>query len=1291
MICAGNRDGIGPCNGDSGGGLFFDVDDVWYIRGMVSFTKPRNDSNKSDLKQYTVFTDIAKYLDWIQSYMRGKGELSAASADERDLKIGLLPVATCGYNPYADKDEELKPLAFGYPWLGTLSFIENATRKHYFVMVTVLSDRYVLSTANVINNAYRNGSTLLNVTLGEYRFNESSHCGMVHGRQACAAVQELRIEKVILHERYRYLNGSHMNNIALIRLLDRVDLSQPNVKPICLPLIAKLQNEKLTEYVVSTFNLKLTRKMATLFDRNDLHYKQYNRSLDNSATFFMVLLSLRLQSAQNHFPIYSQMYLPTIASVVLLLLVISSESQSCGKRKVTSLLIQNGNKSKDGFWPWHAVLYHKSHQSLAYACGGSIIDQNTILTAAHCLVAGGRKIALELLIVQVGRSRLWNFNNWIQQHDAYELIVHPDYNAIRVGNDLALIKLSSDISYNQYVQPICLWDRDDAEHKIVGTFGTVIGFGLDESDMVSESLREARVPVVSLIQCLESNPELLGTLLTSRMICAGNRDGIGPCNGDSGGGLFFDFDNVWYIRGMVSFTKPREDTNTCDLKQYTVFTDIAKYLDWMRSHLRGRGELSPASLHLNIERLPIATCGYNPYADREEAPNVTLGEYEENNPTHCGMVNGKRVCAPVQNLRIEKIIVHKEFKLTNTFVNNIALIRLLDRADLSQPNVKPICLPFTAKLRNEMLTEYVMTMFSGGIRRGEMTTLLDTNESTIASVVLFVLVVSSESQSCGKRKVASLLIHNGDESKDGFWPWHAVLYDKTGHSQAYACGGSIIDQNTILTAAHCLVVGGRKIALERLIVQVGRSRLWNFNNWIQQHDAYELIVHPEYSAIGVGNDLALIKLSSDISYNQYVQPICLWDRDDAEHKIVGALGTVIGFGFDESDMVSGTLREARLPVISLIQCLESNRELFGTQLTSRMVCAGNRDGIGPCNGDSGGGLFFSFDEVWYIRGMVSFTKPREDTTTCDLKQYTVFTDIAKYLDWIRSHLRVRFEVYKTSSDERDLRIRLLPVSTCGYNPYADREEEIKPLTFGYPWIGKIISYSNVTKRVEDTTVTLISDRFALSTARFFDYAYKANLTVPNVKLGMYNYMSTHCGLINGERVCAAVQNLRIEKVIIHEEYQPWNGTFINNFALIRLLDRANLSQPNVKPICLPFTEKLRNEKLTEYVLVEHFDYEWRRSVLELCDRVECQGNLKEHFLILVRNQNCVSLKQKSVNKPTREVVRAGSSLQAVQQVLGEQRYVLQGVGEFHVFEKSYINLFVSVATYIDWILDNIQR
>ena len=54
---------------------------------------------------------------------------------------------------------------------------------------------------------------------------------------------------------------------------------------------------------------------------------------------------------------------------------------TCGKRKVKSeYLIQNGIDAKAGHWPWHVAIFHRTSGRMEYACGGSIIDESTILT-----------------------------------------------------------------------------------------------------------------------------------------------------------------------------------------------------------------------------------------------------------------------------------------------------------------------------------------------------------------------------------------------------------------------------------------------------------------------------------------------------------------------------------------------------------------------------------------------------------------------------------------------------------------------------------------------------------------------------------------------------------------------------------------------------------------------------------------------------------------------------------------------------------------------------------------------
>ena len=78
-----------------------------------------------------------------------------------------------------------------------------------------------------------------------------------------------------------------------------------------------------------------------------------------------------------------------ILSSVLLCVVAQSlgpNRLTCGKRRVKTIhLIQNGIDAKPGHWPWHAAILHRKGDQLDYACGGSIIDENTILTAAHCV------------------------------------------------------------------------------------------------------------------------------------------------------------------------------------------------------------------------------------------------------------------------------------------------------------------------------------------------------------------------------------------------------------------------------------------------------------------------------------------------------------------------------------------------------------------------------------------------------------------------------------------------------------------------------------------------------------------------------------------------------------------------------------------------------------------------------------------------------------------------------------------------------------------------------------------
>lgn len=66
--------------------------------------------------------------------------------------------------------------------------------------------------------------------------------------------------------------------------------------------------------------------------------------------------------------------------------------------------------------------------------------------------------------------------------------------------------------------------------------------------------------------------------------------GTSVCNGDSGGGLYFQKRNsnptkpTWQLRGIVSNTVPKEGF-VCDPLYYVIFTDVAKYLEWIKNNM----------------------------------------------------------------------------------------------------------------------------------------------------------------------------------------------------------------------------------------------------------------------------------------------------------------------------------------------------------------------------------------------------------------------------------------------------------------------------------------------------------------------------------------------------------------------------------------------------------------------------------------------------------------------------------------------------------------------------------
>ncbi|XP_039764578.1 chymotrypsin-C-like isoform X2 [Pararge aegeria] len=273
--------------------------------------------------------------------------------------------------------------------------------------------------------------------------------------------------------------------------------------------------------------------------------------------------------------------------------------KNCGRRQVTHTeLIVNGALTKPGDWPWHVALYRIDRSTIKYICGGTLISKNHVLTAAHCVTIRGVPALPETLSVVLGKFNLIGGDTESVEREVHSIVVNDQFDHRRLENDIALLKLKSEAVFNDYIQPACLW-YPKAVERLPGTeiFGTVVGWGFENTDALAPQLRKAKMPLVGESTCIKSNPVFYSKLLkNNNKFCAGYRNGTSACNGDSGSAfqVFLpdktgddnpDAVGAWYVRGIVSVTLSRVDVAICNPEEYVVFTDVEKYKHWIEKHM----------------------------------------------------------------------------------------------------------------------------------------------------------------------------------------------------------------------------------------------------------------------------------------------------------------------------------------------------------------------------------------------------------------------------------------------------------------------------------------------------------------------------------------------------------------------------------------------------------------------------------------------------------------------------------------------------------------------------------
>ncbi|CAH0758409.1 unnamed protein product [Diatraea saccharalis] len=268
---------------------------------------------------------------------------------------------------------------------------------------------------------------------------------------------------------------------------------------------------------------------------------------------------------------------------------------------------------------------------------------------------------------------------------------------------------------------------------------------------------------------------------------------------------------------------------------------------------------------------------------------------------------------------------------------------------------------------------------------------------------------NKEQEQCGKvmRQNPNPLVVGGSPTYEGEWPWQIALYQSQTVDNKYICGGTLVSHQHVVTAAHCVTLKGSNRVTNKntLTVYLGKHNLRTSVEGVQIRLVSNILKHPEYNASSYQRDLAILELRERVSYTEWVQPACLWpDNDVTLSSIVGKRGSVVGWGFDDTGVATEELSLVEMPVVDTETCIRSYSEFFVRFTSEYTYCAGYKNGTSVCNGDSGGGMVFRIGDAWYLRGIVSLSVARQNEYRCDPSHYVVFTDVAKFLPWIRQNI-----------------------------------------------------------------------------------------------------------------------------------------------------------------------------------------------------------------------------------------------------------------------------------------------
>ncbi|KFB42148.1 hypothetical protein ZHAS_00009812 [Anopheles sinensis] len=401
-------------------------------------------------------------------------------------------------------------------------------------------------------------------------------------------------------------------------------------------------------------------------------------------------------------------------------------------------LIVGGEPARHGEFPHHALLgYPKNgmEHDYEFPCGGSLISDQHVLTAAHCFK---NKIPT---VVRLGEYDTSQVSVDELQINIAGFILHPNYSNLKSYNDIALVKLAEKVEFTKFIRPACLWvtEHRNTPWYIATGFGQYIPY----EGQTSKLLRKVKLQEFPTGDCTETykNDKKLKEGVRDSQLCVGDTvEGRDTCEGDSGGPLHTvntSKNCIYHVAGITSVGR-----SGCGIGiAKAIYTKVSYYIDWIEDNVWGAkcneyqritlasGRLFPLTIHSEPIRHEIHNCtnadqliaGGEP-ARYGEFPhhallgypkNDSMGDYEFlcggtlisdqhvltaahcfkfNSPTvvRLGEYDITQVSKDEAQINIAGFILHPKYSNLKAY-HDIALVKLADKVEFTK-FIRPACL-----------------------------------------------------------------------------------------------------------------------------------------------------------------------------------------------------------------------------------------------------------------------------------------------------------------------------------------------------------------------------------------------------------------------------------------------------------------------------------------------------------------------------------------------------------------------------------------------------------------------